>query len=142
MIITFWLHALRVRADILVRRVRQAEQLEQRADFSREERRWQFAEPSDEFEVLDCRLKGVEVWLFRDIAEAPAEGDRIVRDVPSIEEHGACRCLEEAGEHPRGRALSGSVRTKVTDHLTSTNLEADVADDCRPEESLYKVSCF
>jgi hypothetical protein len=31
------LHALGVRADVLIRRLRQAKQLEQRADFSREE---------------------------------------------------------------------------------------------------------
>src|SRR5229473_3772989 len=99
--------------------MRQAKQLEQRADFSREERWRQFAEPSDEFEILDRRLKGVEVGLFRDVAEAPAKGDRIMRDVLSIEEHRACRCLEEARQHLRRRALPGSVRTKVTDHFTS-----------------------
>ena len=94
------------------------------------------------FEILDRRLKRVEVGLFRDVAEAPVEGDRIFRDVPSIEEHCACRCFEKAREHLRRRALPGSVRTKVTDHFTSTNLEADVAHDGSPEESLHEVSCF
>jgi hypothetical protein len=87
-------------------------------------------------------LKGVEVGFFRDVAEAPAEGDRIVRDVLSIEDHGASRCLDEAREHLRGRALPGPVWTKVADDFTGTNVEADVAHDGSSEESLHEVSCF
>jgi hypothetical protein len=136
------LHALRVRADVLVRRMRQAKQLEQRADLSLEERGWQFAEASDEFEVLDRRLKGVEVGLFRNVAEALAERDWIARSVLTVPVHGASRRFEKPSQHLRRRALPGTVRTKVAHDFTGPNLEADVVDDCSPEEPLHEMPCF
>ena len=112
----------------------QAKQLEERADLSREERRRQFAEPSDQLEVLGRRLEGVEVRLFGNVAETLAELDGIARDVVAVPEHGAGRRLEQPGEHLGRGALPRSVRTEVAHHLTGANLEAHVVDGGAPKK--------
>ena len=130
-------------ADVLIGGVRQAEQFEQRADLSRQERRRQFAQSSDQLEVFGRRLKRVEIRLFGNVAEPPVEGDRDRARCPGRPQNTA---PEEVSRSPVSIfavvLLPDPFGPEVADHFAGPHLEAHVVDGGDAEESLHEVSRF
>ena len=129
-------HALRVGADRLLRGVGHAEQLEERAHLPLHRRRRQLAQPAEQPQLLARREERVERRLLRHVAEPAPVLDRVVRDVPAVEDHGSARWLHEAGEHPPGRRLSRAIRAEIADHLSRPHDEAHVVHDRDAVEAL------
>src|SRR5205085_1684445 len=80
--------------------------------------------------------------FFGNVTETAPETDRVVRDVAAVQEHAAGRCLNQPGQHLRGRALAGAVWTEVADDFSSADFEAHVVDGGDAVESLDDVSRF
>ena len=60
---------------------------------------------------------GIQIRLFRHVAELVPERDQIVADVAAVVFDAARRGLDEAGNHAQRRRLAGSVRSEVADDL-------------------------
>jgi len=71
---------------------------------------------------------GVDVGLFRDVAEGRAVALKIEADTFTLEEDLALIGLEEAGDDFDGGGFAGAVGTDVPDDFAGTNAEADFVD--------------
>src|SRR5262245_1914203 len=138
----FLFHAIRVRPDILIGRVRQPEQLEQGVNPSRHQPGVQLPKATNQLEIFSARLEVVEDWLLRHIAKAPTKRDRVAPDVLVFEEDCAIGGFEQPREHLRGRALPGSIRPEIADHFAGFDLETHIVHGGNPEEPFHEVSCF
>ena len=105
-------------------------------------RRRQLAKPAEQPQLLARREERVERRLLRHVAEPSPVLDRLVGDVPAVEEDGSARRLDEAGQHPAGGRLARAIRAEIADHLSRLHDEAHVVHDRDAVEALDQVTCF
>ena len=85
----------------------------------------------DEAEVtLDCHFR-IEWRAFREVADAAAYLQRVLKDIKPIDSNPACRGREVTRDGPHRRSLSRTVGTEEAKHLAGLDGEADVGDRCR-----------
>ena len=121
-------HALRVRGHRAVAAVPEQEEPQQLRHLPVEPRLRHPSKASDQRQVLGGRQVRVEVRLLRHVADPPLVCRGIVRLADAVEQNRSAARLEQADHHVDGRALAGSVRAQVADHLAAADREADVVD--------------
>jgi hypothetical protein len=62
--------------------------------------------------------------MFRQISYLPAESQRIVEDIVTIQLNTAGTWLQKANQHPKGCGFTCSIRPQKTNNLFIVNAEA------------------
>lgn len=124
----------------------EVEEFQQVIDLSVQRWLWKTPEAADQLEILAAGKIGVQVRLFRYVAETLLVGDEILAYVDSIKVDVAACGLDEASEDFNGCAFAGAVRAEITEYLASLNLKGDIlyGGDARVElgESLYLSTSY
>src|ERR1051326_3236322 len=136
------LHATGIFFDVAPAVFGEADLLQQRTDASRRFVLVDAVEARDVAQVFPPREIVIKSGIFRQIADAPFDFDRLARWIEAADAHAAAARLRQAKQHEDGRRFAGAVRAEKAEDLALIDPEGKAVDGDQVAVTFGEIVCL